>query len=406
MFQLKSQLFVITFCCAIIAAASPADAQRRKSVFDKEDPVQPKANDSSKSSNQPANGNPTPRKSKSTSPDPSFSDKNEPAGDGEFAPEVVTLLVKKDGISLVATWFPPIVEEEDEEKQEKKRAAKTAKPADPSVDEEELPEPFESIAPFILIHDWSRSRRDMIPLAEFLQSQGHAVIVPDLRGHGDSVEVKGIATELDYRRFKKSQQATAVTDIDRCKRFLRDKNNDEVLNIDLLNVIAVGDSCHLAMAWAISDWNWEPVGGIKQGKDVKSLTLFSPTKTFAGSTLKKLGKAPLFSGRNSPALPMLVVWGAESKANRDCSELIKTLRKNRPEMAQGADLATRWANQDLFDLDWPTAMSGREIAGSAKAKPIWNFANDFVAQKVLTHKEDHPWKLRGAKAVLKNRKNR
>ena len=402
MFHLKSHLFAITFCCAILTAVSPADAQRRKSVFDKGDPAQPKVGNSSKSTSRNPKATTTTAPKKSSATNPGAFDNKKPSDVDEFAPEVVTMKIKKDGVSLVATWYPPIVEEEDEEQDK----PAPANPADPNIEQEEPPEPFETISSVILIHDWTRSRNDMIPLAEFLQSQGHAVIVPDLRGHGDSVEVQGVATELDYKKFTKTQQASAVADIDQCKRFLRNKNNEEVLNIDLLNVIAVGDSCHLAMAWAISDWNWEPVAGIKQGKDVKSLTLFSPTKTFAGSTLKKLAKAPLLSGRNSPALPMLVVWGADSKADRDCSEFVRHLRKHRPEVDNGADLATRWANQDLFDFSAPSAMSGREIAGSTRSKTIWNFANDFVSQKVLTHTEDYPWNLRGAKEVLKKRKKR
>ena len=396
MIHLKKLFFAITFGCVAFAAISSAEAQRRKPVFEDPNTSQPKT-DNPRDPAKGSSARPTPNSSTDRATDPNFFDKGKDSDEDKFAPEIVNMKVKKDGVLLVATWYPPIVEEEDEEKPKK--------PVDPNVKEEKLPEPYESIAPFILVHDWDGSRSDMLPLAQFLQSQGHAVLVPDLRGHGDSVAVEGANIELNYENFKRDQQASAVLDIDQCKRFLRKKNNEKVLNIDLLNVIAVGDSSHLAMAWAITDWSWEPVAGIKQGKDVKSLILFSPTRTFAGSSLKKLAQSPLFSGRAGVALPMLVIWGAQSSVNKDCSDFVKKLRKYRPEVPQDATLETRWASQDLFDLEAPTSMQGRDLAGNQKAKQIWTFANDFVSQKVTAFKDRFPWQLRGAKAVLKAREN-
>lgn len=374
--------FALALGGILLAASNDALAQRRKSAFQKDDPTSPSKTADPSQPTQTANSDPT-------QPNAQADDEN------EFAPQDVTLEVKGEGIRLIATWFPPIVEEEPKQK----------KPADPAAAaEEKEPEPWATTVPFILVHDWTRSRKDLIDMATFLQSKGHAVLVPDLRGHGGSLRIKDSDTVLDHRSFKKNDQASAVADIDQCKRFLIEKNNDKLINIDLLNVVAVGDSAHLAIAWAITDWSWDSVAGVKQGKDVKSLILFSPTKTFAGSTLKKLTKLPLISGRNRAPLPMLVVWGADSVSDRTCNDFIKILRKTRPEISDDEDLAERWKNQNLFHYDAPTAMEGFELAGSPQAKQVWSFANDFVSQKVTAFSKQFPWALRGPAAVLKARK--
>ena len=300
------------------------------------------------------------------------------------------MTVKGEGIKLVATWFPPIVED-DSTRLRKANAAKK-QGQEVAIDKE----PGKTTSPFILVHDWGRNRGDLLALGKYLQSQGHAVIIPDLRGHGQSLDVLGLDKKLDHRDFRKSEKASAVGDIDQCKRFLQEKNNEGVLNIDLLNVVAVGDSAHLAIAWTVTDWSWRPVAGIKQGQDVKSLILFSPSDNFAGSSLRKLAKEPLVSGKNVTPLPMLVIWGKQSDTANDCSRFIDSIRKFRPAAPAEDDLATRWAKQSLFDLEAPTAMKGYELAGNPQAKQIWDFANNFVSQKVIAFKEQCPWQIRGA----------
>jgi pimeloyl-ACP methyl ester carboxylesterase len=368
----------------VLAPASSVEAQRRKSAFDKDkNKTEDKATDSNKKSAKTStrpNARPRPGVKQNQKKD-------------DFAPQNISLTVKGEGIQLAATWFPPILEDD---KKKKKSANKSG------ADKEDA-EPGKSIAPFILVHDWSRSRTDLLMLGRYLQSQGHAVIVPDLRGHGQSLIVTGATKPLDHTKFKKAEKASAVGDIDQCKRFLQEKNNEGIVNIDLLNIVAVGDSSHLAIAWALADWTWEPVAGIKQGKDVKSLILFSPTGKFAGSSLKKLVKDPMISGRSTTPLPMLVIWGGQSEAAEGCNSWLKLLRKFRPEAPEGDDLASRWFKQNLFHFQAPTGMKGYELAGNPSAQQIWAFANDFVSQKVVAYKDQFPWQLRGTKEVLKAR---
>ena len=391
-----SRLFAMSIVATLLivfASTSDAYAQRRKAVLGGK-----KANGSDKKSEaQP--GRPNATAGNSNLPGLTARPKKKKDEDDEFAPQVVTMTVKREGIQLVATWFPPIIEEEDSKKK-RKTAAQRNKPGEAKPD----PEPGKSVVPFILVHDWARNRTDLLQLASFLQSQGHAVIVPDLRGHGQSVRVAGMDKLLDHRKFKKSDKGSTFGDIDQCKRFLQEKNNEGLLNIDLLNVVAVGDSCHVAIAWALADWSWEPVAGIKQGKDVKSLILFSPTAKFAGSSLRKLAKEPMISGRKTAALPMLVIWGGNNSDDaEECNAFVRLLRKSRPEAPRDLSEAQRWQVQNLFHFEAPTQMTGFQLAGNPNAKKIWSFANNFVAQKVVEFKDQFPWQIRGADAVLKAR---
>ena len=379
-------LFLALIGIILLMSPGETQAQRRSSALGKN-------KGSEKESSQPSkekDASPGQRGNLSASPDQTKKPED------EFAPQIVTMEVKREGIQLVATWFPPRIEDD-------KKRKKRPKPNAPKDPKDEEVEQGKITSPFILVHDLGRDRRDMLALASFLQSKGHAVIVPDLRGHGASVRVRGVSDMLDHTKFKNADKASAVGDIDQCKRFLQEKNNEELVNIDMLNVIAVGDSSHLALAWAMADWTWEPVAGIKQGKDVKSLVLFSPTKKFAGSALKKIAKEPLISGRNTIPLPLLVVWGGKSESAKDCNEFIDSLRKFRPEAPKEDDMATRWFKQNLFHFEAPVDVAGYNLAGNPQAKQIWNFANDFVSQKVMNFKDQCPWQIRGAEAVLKAR---
>ncbi len=62
----------------------------------------------------------------------------------------------------------------------------------------------------ILLHMFKGNRRDMLPLGEMLQKQGCAVIMPDLRGHGEStsVLVNGSEKKFDAARCRRHSSPT------------------------------------------------------------------------------------------------------------------------------------------------------------------------------------------------------
>ena len=156
------------------------------------------------------------------------------------APEQVALETK-DGVQLSATWYAGVNKKES--------------------------------IPVIMLHDWDGNRKQFSGLATYLQSIGHSIIVPDLRGHGESLRVKASDMTLDREKFNRNAIAAMGEDIEACKRFLLKKNNGGELNIEFLTVVAAGQSAVLASQWAVKDWSWPVVAGRKQGQDVKALVL-------------------------------------------------------------------------------------------------------------------------------------
>ncbi len=130
------------------------------------------------------------------------------------------------------------------------------------------------------------SREDYRNLAEYLRSQGHAVLVPDLRGHGESnlIRVPGrMDTLIDPTTMAGANyQRMVAVDLPVLKRFLVEKNNNKELNIEKLTVVAAEESAVLAVFWTQLDWSVPPSGFEKQGQDIKALILLSPKWSVPG----------------------------------------------------------------------------------------------------------------------------
>ena len=140
----------------------------------------------------------------------------------------------------------------------------------------------------------------MEELAKFLQKEGHAVLVPSLRGHGNSVNVQGSGRKLLASTLNPAQfQLMVKQDMEACKAYLMAKNNAGDLNIEKLCVVGAEMGAIVAMNWAVEDWHWPVLTTGKQGQDVKALVLLSPPMAFHGI------KACRVPGEVS----VLVLWG-------------------------------------------------------------------------------------------------
>lgn len=156
-------------------------------------------------------------------------------------PEDVTIQTK-DKVDLVATYY----------------AVKTGK----------------ETVPVLMLHGWGGSRGEYHNLALDMQKRGHAVLVPDLRGHGQSTKQGG--DRLTLEKVQKNLVALGE-DVESCKRFLLDEHRAQALNINRMVIVAAEETTVLAINYAAQDWLYPPIGSLKQGQDVRAVILLSPT---------------------------------------------------------------------------------------------------------------------------------
>ena len=296
------------------------------------------------------------------------------ANDEQTAPEEVTLETK-DKVQLVCTYFAP------------------NKPAGAKEEEattEEDPIDGKRVIPYIILHDWESSRKDTTALATFLSSRGNAVIIPDLRGHGDSTKVAGYDKEIAAADFSTGQISAVMGDIETCKRFLVKKNNAGELNIDMLAVIAIGKTVPLATAWVVQDWSYAPFSkGIKQGQDVKALIMSSPEKKLGPFATKRVTSSPIFSG--SSALPTIVAWGIENERAKNVQSIYTRLEKKRPHSKD------QGATKTLYKAALRNSLDGTAIGSNPKLTKLWGFFDKTVSGKINENIDKLPWQDRSKK---------
>ena len=165
---------------------------------------------------------------------------------------------------------------------------------------------------------------------------GVAVIVPDLRGHGQSKLPKGVRKDesLDAANMPPSQFRLMVTeDMKAIKDFLWERNNAGELNIDKLCVVGAEMGASVALDFAVFDAAGYGAGSpyygpLKLGAFVKALVLISPEWSFRG--------LPLRDALASPAvqrdIAMLILVGKQdAKALEAAKRIYGVVEKYHPE---------------------------------------------------------------------------
>jgi pimeloyl-ACP methyl ester carboxylesterase len=325
----------------------------------------------------------TPKKEKTT---------KKKAEEGELQPEVEEEITTADGVKLAVTYYPGTKGKES--------------------------------VPVLLLHPFKGSRSDFTKdggLAPYLQKNlGCAVIVPDLRGHGDSKTRVGTAPakklesgaatkkgdadaatpkkttkkgELEAENLKKSDFPLMVTqDLLRVKNYIRKKNNQEELNINKLCVVGVDMGASVALEYALFDaCGYEygtPYFGLKKlqlGCFVKALVLISPQWScngFNAGNLAKGGPAGAYVRANTPVLIFVGKENATAlKEAKRIEDMFKQVRK--------ADAA-----KTLMVGQLDTSLQGMKTLDHAPLRVMPKMAK-FLSVRVLDNpeaKKDWVWK--------------
>ena len=157
----------------------------------------------------------------------------------------------------------------------------------------------------LLVHDAGSNAKHLNDVAEALQRKGFAVLVPDLRGHGESVSETYDWTKTETVEDKAQTWTFAMRDLEASTEWLREQKNVHNSN---LSVVGVGAGSVLAARYASRDVN------------VLAVTLIAPeTEAFGFNMLKdiiELGGLPvLIMGTDDSEKEATRICSASAKAN-------------------------------------------------------------------------------------------
>jgi pimeloyl-ACP methyl ester carboxylesterase len=241
----------------------------------------------------------------------------------------------------------------------------------------------EKTVPIIMLHGWKGSRTEFSELALFLQKEhGHAVLVPDLRGHGDSTKNANHNKSLDADKLGPTDFELMVADMEACKKFLIEKHNARELNIDKLCVIGAEMGAVVAMNWAVADWKYPVLATGKQGQDVKALVLLSPQFQV------EKGRLNLAAPLNDPVqskLSVALLYGAEKakpSVVRDAKQAQRSLKRWHPDDEE---------EQMFFFDELKTSLQGTKML-TAPGLPVKELIAEFIKLRLV--EKDSTWRER------------
>jgi alpha-beta hydrolase superfamily lysophospholipase len=265
-------------------------------------------------------------------------------------------LETKDGVALKAMYFP-------------------GKPGKETV-------------PVIMLHGWEEHSVVWEPLAIYCQKTlGHTVIVPDLRGHGQSLtQTAGAqARQLKAEDLTPADLNAMVWDVQACKKFLQEENNKGELNLEMLTVVGAEFGALAALLFAQLDWGWPVLTTGKQGQDLKALALLTPIDRFkrvtAAEAVQSL-RAPISTTKFS----VLIVAGQQDRGGySDAKRLHKQIENLYPNDLKeaGCWLVTPETNAHGVELIEPQRRLGTEQV----------LAN-FIKQRLVDRKTEFEWSER------------
>jgi pimeloyl-ACP methyl ester carboxylesterase len=246
------------------------------------------------------------------------------------------------------------------------------------------------IVPVVLLHMSKGSGADWQPLAEALQRAGHAVIVPDLRGHGKSTEVKrgGRTVAIDQATMRPGDFAAMVTqDLERIKKFIIDENNKEQLNLRKLCLVGAEMGAVVAINWAALDWSWPRLATGPQGQDVNGLVLLTPVWSHKGMTIVDASNHPAVQGSIATA----IFVGSKNAANlREAQRLNGILERNHEDFSKAPPQVQR-EKRTLILKPLATSLQGTKMLGE-RSLGVEKLILDFIHWRLV--RQNVPWAFR------------
>jgi pimeloyl-ACP methyl ester carboxylesterase len=247
--------------------------------------------------------------------------------------------------------------------------------------------------PVVMLHDFKGTRATFAPLSQALLAPGDpnvehpyfAVVVVDLRGHGESTKQltgDGGVTDLDPAKLgKEGLEAMAKLDMEAIRDYLVDKNDAGELNLNKLCLVGSGMGASVAVNWAAHDWSAPPLAVGKQGQDVKGLVLISPRWSYNGLMMQEALK---FGAFKKNVAWMLIGGAQDQKAKQDLSRVQAQLEKLHPPTDKNG--AKQRSGLEVLAL--PTSLEGDVLlgkSGDAIDPAIVKFLTEYVGAAQL------PW---------------
>jgi pimeloyl-ACP methyl ester carboxylesterase len=245
------------------------------------------------------------------------------------------------------------------------------------------------VIPIVLLHGRGGTRGDYEVLAKYLQEQGHAVLAPDLRGHGDSSEllVNGNRIKLNPAKMKKGDFALMVKDLEAVKSWLLQKNNAEELNMEMLVVAGSDMSSVTAMNFALRDWTVPELINYKNCKDVKALVLLSPERSYEGTEMNLALKHPIVGHK----LSVLIIEGKKNGAGMaESKKILNLLERNHLETS--AEKSKEDKEVVFFAED--TSLQGTKLVNPPAAARVAPIIAQFIQFRVKALQDGFPWTKR------------
>jgi pimeloyl-ACP methyl ester carboxylesterase len=183
--------------------------------------------------------------------------------------------------------------------------------------------------PVILLHGFKGSRKDYAEVAPYLQARlGCAVIVPDLRGHGESTSFQNDKTITVDKLRAKDFLLMVPYDLDAIMDYLREENNGYTkenkkprLNLNKLCIVGADVGAALALEFAREDWSRDRVGSYQMGHFTKALVLISPEASSHGLRVATALKHPEVRSKIS----FLILFGQNGAAAKKDAKVINTM---------------------------------------------------------------------------------